>query len=533
MTTNAEAGAAPDPESDAFADQVETAGARAFRGSVWQISNTLAPYIFTTFVSVVAARVLGPDGMGRQSFISFVVLTTTMVCLAGFPATVPRYIAELLGRRRERVVPSLVSRAWQFGFVMGAIGAGALLIAAARGAEPRAAWIFGAIAVAAGVLHKVPGAVLTSTQRWRQHAVVVLSTGAAATVATLITLLLGGGITGIFVVAAVANVIMLLWAAALSHRLLARIKGAREPLGVLGRQILRFGAIASVPMILSFVVYQRSEFFFLEHSSSDTQIALYSIAFSAYSALLAFPSALAIMVTPAVATLYGAGELGRIRSGYARAARLLFLVSLPLAAGALVLGPTLLRLVYGDQYSGTGDVLLVLTIPLVLSPIGGLSSGTLIGRGRITAPVVSTSVSAAVDLGLAALLVPRLDAVGAAVANASAQLTAVAISTTLAIRLIGRIHVAPRHLVKAVACAAVGGGCAWLVLYLLGHGVGPFVLATAVGAATFVGMCLSLRVLPREDAEWIASATGGREGRATQWVGRAALRLAGVPLGAT
>ena len=55
------------PEPRPTEDVVTGTGARVLRGSVWQIGSTLAPYVLTTFVSVVAARVLGPDQMGRPT----------------------------------------------------------------------------------------------------------------------------------------------------------------------------------------------------------------------------------------------------------------------------------------------------------------------------------------------------------------------------------------------------------------------------------------------------------------------------------
>ena len=64
----------------------------------------------------------------------------------------------------------------------------------------------------AGVLLKVPGSMLLGAQRWRQNAIVVLSTGAAAAAATVGVLLVGGGIASMFAVLAAANVEMPVWA---------------------------------------------------------------------------------------------------------------------------------------------------------------------------------------------------------------------------------------------------------------------------------------------------------------------------------
>jgi O-antigen/teichoic acid export membrane protein len=515
------------PEPRPTEDVVTGTGARVLRGSVWQIGSTLAPYVLTTFVSVVAARVLGPDQMGRQSYIAFIVLTVITFCNAGFSAAVPRYVGELMGRGEPGKLRSLVVWSWRIELVAAVVGAGVLIAVAAAGATPRAAWAFGAVAVFAGVLHKVPGSLLLGGQRWRQNGIVVLTTTTASAVATVVVLLLGGGITGMFAVLAAANVVMLLWGTVLARHLFGGASIARQPLGRLGREIVRFGMIASVPIVLGFVVSQRSEFFFLEHYSTNTQIALYSIAFSAYLAIVAAPIAIGNMIAPAVGALHGAGESRRIRSGYARGLRLLLLVTIPLTVGAVVFGPALIRLLYGDQYRGAGTIVLILLAPLPIVPLAGLSSGVLVGLARIGFPVAVSIVGVVVDLGLAALLVPHLAASGAAIANIAAQIGKAILVIWYSVRLVGGVHLAPRHLVKVTAAAVAGGGCARLVL-AMGESAWLFVLAVAIGASIFTALAFLLRVLPRDDADWLTNALGNRT---ASRVTRIFDRLAGPPLG--
>jgi O-antigen/teichoic acid export membrane protein len=511
-----------------FADSVEKTGARVLRSSAWQIGAQVAPFATTLVVSIVAARALGPDGMGRQSYISFILLTTMMACSAGFSATLPRYVGELIGQGEEGKLQTLATWSWQLALVAGALGAGILVVIAALGATPQLAWVFASVAAFTGILHKVPASILNGAQRWRQNSIVILGTAAATGIATVVALLLGGGITSIFVCTAAGNTVLLLLTRGLSRRLLSRIRAVRVPLGHLRIEVLRFAAVASVPMLLNFVVFQRSEFYFLERSSTNTQIALYSIAYSVYAALLAFPTGFVQMFAPAVATLKGAGAHERIRNGYARSLRLIFLITIPITAAAIVFGPPLVQLVYGDQYAGAGVLIRVLAIPLLIVPAGGVSGGLLFGYGRIRVPVLVGIVAGTVDLGLAALLVPHLDALGAAFANISAQLIAGLLGIGYCVRMVGGIQTAPRHLAKTVAAALVAGGCAELVL-LVGSGAGFLALAMLVGIAVYAALAASLRVLPREDADWLVQTLGGRaKGRLT----RVCKRLSGAPLGA-
>ena len=113
-------------------------GGHALVGGMWTSASFLAPYVCTTIVSIVAARILGPDDMGRQSFIAFVVLTGQTAFASGIGYSLARHAGELMGQGREGAIPSLVRLGWRLTLPMGVIAAGALVIVALAGAEPQA-----------------------------------------------------------------------------------------------------------------------------------------------------------------------------------------------------------------------------------------------------------------------------------------------------------------------------------------------------------------------------------------------------------
>jgi len=483
-------------------------GARAFRGGLWQSAAQVAPYAYTTITSIVAARVLGPELMGRQSFIAFVIVVTHTLFSGGIGNMIVRCVGELRGQGRERLLPSLVAWGWKTTSILGAVAALILLGLAAAGAVPTWAWVFASVAAFAGVVNKVPGSVLIGTQRWRSQAVVMVITGAAGVAATVIVLLAGGGVTGMIGVTAAAATAVAIWTTVLGRRRVNAITVEREPLGAFRAEVIRYSLALSVPVILNLVVVQRSELFFLERFSSDTQIAYYSIAFSATAALTAVPAAIGAILTPSVATLMGSGEFHRIRRGYSRVLRLGLLFSLPLTGAGLALGPTLLHLVYGPKYKGVGDVLVVILLTLPLVPLGGASSALLVGYGRVRAPIIVGSIAAAVDLGLALLLVPRFDAVGAAVANSAASVIAGALLIGFAVKLVGRVHFGWGSVLRVAAISILAAVLARLVL-IAGQGVTYFLVAAAVELTVFAIGAVALRIVSADDAAFLIQAFKG------------------------
>ena len=491
-----------EPRHDLVPKGSPSAGGHAFVGGIWTSASFLAPYLYTTLISIVAARILGPDDMGRQSFIAFVVIVGQTVAASGIGYSLVRHAGELVGQRREGAIPSLVRLGWRLVLPPSLLAAVVLAGVALAGAEPRAAWLFAAAAVLAGGLNNVPVRILVGVQRWREQSIVLIVVGALSVVPTIVVLALGGGVTGMLAVTAVTAFVILAWCTQLMRGFVRGLTAAELPLGAMKSDVIRFAAATTVPVILTFVVLQRSEFFILDLFSDDSQIALYSIAFSSLAALLALPMAVRTVVLPSVATLVGAGEFDRIRRGFSRLVRLSILLTVPLTAAGLALGPRLLTLVYGSQYSGAGEVLLILVAPLPLVPLSAAGSAVLMGFGRVRIPTLVSGFAAVIDIGAALILVPRLDAVGAAIANVLAVLAATIPLIPFCVRLLGGIDVSFRDTMRVVLVSGAAACAAALVLQL-GTGAANFVAALVAGVASFVVLAPAVRMVPAADAEWL------------------------------
>ena len=481
------------------------------------------PQLYALVLSIAAARYLGPDGMGRQSFIAFVELATAEMLSSGFAVALLRYVGESVGAGRTGEARWLASQMLRVMAAAAVLGGGALILVGLLGHEPQAAWILAGITTASAVVAAAPGAVLTGLQRWRLATIAGLATGGLGTVATVIVLALGGGITSMFAVEAVAAFIALTWTAALARGALSGIAGRPTASPLLRRRVLRFAGFLSVGQLLSLIVWRRSEFFFLNHYSPDRQIAYYSIAFAVVTAIVRLPSAMGQVLAPAVATLFGAGAHDRIRTGFGRSLRLLVLVTMPIAAAAAAVGPELLRVVWGSDYGPAADPFLIMVAASLVTPLTVLGSALITGLGRVLLPLLADLCAAGVDIGLAFALVPGHGAVGAAIANLAAQITAGVPLIVYSWRIAGPIRWDPGTLARAAVLSALGGAVAWAIVTAVGGAAG-IVLALLGGAAVFIGLAVVVGIVSRDDAEWLAQAVGSRAGDAPR---RFALELAG------
>ncbi|HEX8854559.1 MAG TPA: polysaccharide biosynthesis C-terminal domain-containing protein [Thermoleophilaceae bacterium] len=513
MSTTASSSGPEPPSSDrpaAGAAATATTAASVTRGGLWVALARVLPQLYTLGISVAAARYLGPDGMGRQSFIAFVEVSAASIFTGGLNVALMRYVGETLGRDRPEVVRGLVTWAWKLVILGGVPAAGVLVAIGLSGSEPQAAWYLAGLVCFLLILATVPSAALAGAQRWRLSTRPGVVTGAVSVPATIAVLAAGGGITGLFAVEAAVVGANLLWTSLLARRVLAELSDAHsEPIGELKRDVLGYTGLMAGGVVLTFVIWKRSEFVFLDHYSGDTQIAFYSIAFAAVGALGLLPGVVSSVISPAFATLYGAGHADRLRSGYGRSIRLLLLVSLPVTAGALAVGPATVQLVYGSDYAGVRTPLLIMLAVFPLVALSGGANALMVGLGRRLVPGVVGVAAAVVTLGLNWLLVRSHGATGAALANSGGQVAATVPIVVYAVTSIGGLEWGVGSILRMALASAVTWLAAHLAVVAV-HGGWEVPAGVAAGLLAFAVCAPPLRVLPAEEAELVEQVAGER-----------------------
>jgi O-antigen/teichoic acid export membrane protein len=524
MSDSVDAGRADPAGVDRRGAAQATSGAGVLGGGVWTLASRFIPQFYVIAMSIAGARYLGPDQFGRQSFIAFVSISVATLCTAGFHVALTRFISDALGRAREDLVPSLIRLGWRVQACGTSLGIVVLVVVAFTAAGPRAAWLFAAITTGAVVLYKAPASLLTGAQRWRAMTIPPLLIGLPATVATVAALALGWGISGMFGVETVAALCSLAVATVLSRRVLATFPARTRISRVEMRAILRFAALTSIGVVITLVVWRRSEVFVLQRYATEQEVGLYAIAFSAAAVLSFSLQGLTSTLFPATATLHAAGEIERIRSGYGRAVRLVLVTILPLTAIALAIGPPVVTLAYGAGFQGAIAPLRVLLAFLPVLVLASIGTGFLTAVGRLSPAMVAGLIAAVVDLGLDFALIPSYGAIGAAIANSVAQTIVAVAVLVFAWRMLGGVDWDPATIARS-AVASVGSGlAAWSIVHTVG-GVTGVTVGLVVGLVVLVGFARALRIVPADDARWLDQTVGRLLGG---WLGRL-IRLVARP----
>ncbi len=497
-------------EDPPLASVDELSGQTLLAGGIWVIASSALPQIYVLASSILIARFLTVNDMGRQSFIAFVSASVVMICSFGFSGSLVRYGGELLGQGRLGSLRGLV---WWTAKIQiaGAIVAGVLLAIIGLFSHDQVLWMWAALGSTFGTIQNIPSSVLFVLRRWREASVITLVIGLAYTVGIAAVLAAGGGLAGLFAIGAGLGGIAAAWTTWLAWRHLNAVAPRSEPHKELHRPVIGYATTIWAGFLLTFVVLRRSEFFFLDRYSSTKAIAYYSVAFAVIAGFVSMVEALAGVVAPTVASLHGSGETSRIGPAFSRAIRLVILLSVPIAALGVVFGPALIRVIYGSDYAHTAAPLRIMLIPFPLVALMSLCGGLLWGSGRVRMWLLVFCFAAVVDVGLDFLLIPHFAEVGAALANVCAQATAAVLVIGYTMHMFGPVDWQARVLLRAVVTAALAAGAGWMALGIVGGAAG-IVVGGLVALVVFVVLSRWVKTVPATDGMWISTAVRGRLG---------------------
>ncbi|MPY95249.1 MAG: oligosaccharide flippase family protein [Acidimicrobiia bacterium] len=477
----------------------ETASQRVLWGGIWNAASQLLPMVVTTALSVVAARVLGADDLGRQSLISFAEGACTSLFVNSITEATIRTISAQLGG--GDVIGAARVRRWSMlAHCVSGVGVGVVLVGVGlTQPEDRVSWFIVAGSVVLNALGWAVSAQVVPERGWRPIAIRRLVTQLVGPALGIVAVLAGFGIAGIFA----ANVLAaagLLWSLAP-----LRPPSRRVPWAPVPRQLISLWAGFAAFEVVTQVVTKRIEFAFLAAYSTATEVAMYSIPFMVVSAAAVAPLAVAAASMPIVAMAIGAGDVPRAVERFSWALRMSALISLPLAAALAGAGPVLVELVYGADFARAARLVPLAALVIVLAPAGQLCISYWVGVGRLPPLLWTGGAGAAIDLAAAFLLIPRYGATGAVLANLAGQLATSGMLLTVTVRSLGRVDLRLDRWAVAAAASSVAF-VAFAATQALVPGLAGAVASALVGVGCFMAVAVPIGIIRPDDAQQLTAA---------------------------
>jgi O-antigen/teichoic acid export membrane protein len=267
--------------------------------------------------------------------------------------------------------------------------------------------------------------------------------------------------------------------------------------------LVRYGAPRAPAALLSqglfWIDYFVASAFVGTSSVTSGDLGVYAACVRVALAMVLFLTAVAYVFSPFVADLHARGERERLDALFKAITRWTVAGTIPVLLLMLLAPAAILRLFGGANFTTGTEALRILVIGQAINVSVGAAGFVLIMAGRTGWDLTVYALSAALDVVLSFLLVPKFGIEGAA----AAQAITIACSNWLRLVLVRRyVGIFPwdrsyaRLLVPAAACAlamlgvqAVIGDTKWLV---------ELITMAVVGGAVYVPALLAFALVPSE-----------------------------------
>jgi O-antigen/teichoic acid export membrane protein len=226
---------------------------------------------------------------------------------------------------------------------------------------------------------------------------------------------------------------------------------------------------------------------------SSTEVGLYAAAQKPIQIIYLIPSLISIALLPTLTRLSSIDK-EKMRIGLGKAINTSFVIALPLAVGALLLGNQFIVLLFGSAFIKAGSIFAIMTAAVVVTTPGVIISDALFTEGKQKKTAVAIVIGTIANILLSFTLIPSLGMYGAAIAATVAQFVSngyiIYISRTIpAIRF--SLHI------NKIVIASVG----MAVLIFLLRSYIPFVPLTLLSVITYVIILFLLKEKTLKDVK--------------------------------
>lgn len=399
------------------------------RNTGWSGLESVFSAVVTLFTSIAIARTLGPSRTGYIIYVSLISSFVSNLGGIGIPATTQKYMAEFIGMGDHGTARHIYFRTLFLQMGMATLATGGLLL-----------WVLGdanagfRIASALIVLSIWP-AMVNSISAQANIAMEDLQKNLPASALSILAFFLAILATTIFnwgVVGVGASMLLMRTVDLLFRffptwrRIVGWDKNHVHPVGLRSRMLtFLWQSVAS--MIVTMIVWDRSEIFLLKHLCADIrEVAYYSVAFSMGERLLLTSAVFGLASGATIFAQYGRDK-SKLASITASSFRYLALTSIPIHAIAAALAVPALLLLYGNQYKGASMVVTIAPLLCMPKAFMGPIQSLLQSVERQSYVIVATVLAGIVDMAVAWALIPAHGAVGACIGSGAAQVTAIGI----------------------------------------------------------------------------------------------------------
>jgi len=495
------------------------ASARVARGAIFIFTQGAATNLLSLVYLAFAANILTPEELGL--LISLGLITTLVVALGtlGIPYGVIRFVAELIGRRREQ----MAQRLWRRTVVIGAVLSGSLSLTIFWGSPFLALFFIGDPVfmflirlIAFDTFALLFTSFFTGPLHARQQFGIIAGFNVAVamlrTALPILLLLEGFGVLGVVITWIASDFTGLLLYALMALRW-GGIGTTRSPM----RDLMKYSLSVYGSNTATFFSTYLERYIILLGLRDMASMAFYGVAIVAANVVAMAASSISQALLPALSTLYGSTNTKNMKDASRRASRYVMLVCIPTSVGLALIADVIFTLI-NPVYLHAVAPTIVLCIATTITSLGIVANSILLSIGKARKVLESNLLGITGNGVVSWLLLPIFGVLGAAFGRAIHILLA----TTYSSLILKRDDLLEVDKSDTARILLSTGGMALAVIITRIMLPSPQLLSLfiLVGALTFVMSVRFTKIMEREDYVLIEELLPSRLKGFTWWIER-------------
>jgi O-antigen/teichoic acid export membrane protein len=494
----------------AFTSEQEPTAVHVAKGASYIFLQGIATNIMMTITFAIIARIITTAEMGAIAVLTMVTGACQLTANIGMSSGVTKFMAESLARNDRKSAAGAFYQAFRTSAALSILLALALFATSQFLSEyllgaPDQTVLFqlsaASIVATAGFLPILNSAML-GLQRIREMAIIgtLYSVMRQALIVSLVFLThsLRGLVVAWIISGTLASVILLTYVVSK----LGPPSFSFDP-----RHLIRFSTPLFLQDIVNFTYSWFDRAILLAYTSLAT-LGIYSAAMTAFGVLAGVPSSIGTALLPAYSSLQGRRGARSLEGSIKTASRYICYIGTPLAFGLLATSKPALTLFVGEAYADGALPLMALSFFLAVTIISTSFSGVLVALEETTLSLKLTILSVAVGITSALLLLPPLDALGAALTRGLAMVVSL-VATVASLKRKIKLTFDKEAFTKSLTASLT---MALIVVLAQSLQYSKYLLPVyvLVGAATYLTMLRILHAIKPADIELIKQYLGPR-----------------------
>jgi O-antigen/teichoic acid export membrane protein len=478
---------------------------RLASNTIYNLINTVFAGVFGVATSIIIARTLGAAQLGEYSYILWLIGILTILINSGLPMAVTKYVSEYMGRDEPAAARKIFTSILKLELTISIIVSLSVLSLSfffASEPERRHLLILASLNIIPIVLSRIYYSAAAGLQRYKILARASIITSPIQFLLIVLILFSGYSVIGLILVNIIGSILNLVILWNLIKKEFNNIPIQPSSLDEsIKKRIAKYTAGVSGIILIDAIVWQKSEVFFLERFSTAENIAFYSLAFTIGYMAMQIPAVFSSLLIPYFSEIYGKTDTAGLKNGYVNSTRYLAFISFPIGIGGAVLSTPLIELAYGSEYLGSAIPAQIILLFNSFGAVSRASSSILYGTEEQSFILKWGGIIAIFNILLDLFLIPRYGAIGAAIANSTAQMGGVAGGALYINKEFG-IRYPLKSVIKILASSLFMGIFTYTI-YISFNGYTGMILSITLSPLIYIFSLLIIGAVEMEDRKLI------------------------------